>query len=211
MRVFVVDDHPIYRRGVVQSLIALDDVEAIAEAASVQEATGNPELAEVDVALVDTSLTGGRELIRRLHDLQIPVVACSPSTDETEVLEAVQAGAVGYLGKDSLTPASLAAAVRAAVVGAGVMAPDVLGTLLRGITRVSREVLEPQGIRLSRLNSRELDVLRLVAAGYPTREVAEQLCYSERTIKNVMHDVVTKLHARSRSQAVAFAVRDGLI
>jgi DNA-binding NarL/FixJ family response regulator len=211
MRVFVVDDHPIYRRGVVQSLIALDDVEAVAEAASVAEATGNPELAEADVALVDTSLSGGRELIRSLHDQHVPVVACSPSTDEADVLEAVQAGAVGYLGKDSLTPASLAAAVRGAEVGAGVMAPEVLGTLLRGITRVSREVLEPQGIRLSRLNSRELDVLRLVAAGYPTREVAEQLCYSERTIKNVMHDVVTKLHARSRSQAVAFAVRDGLI
>jgi DNA-binding NarL/FixJ family response regulator len=197
--------------GVVQSLIALDDVEAISEAASVAEATGHPDLARMDVALVDTSLPGGRELIRRLHEQHIPVVACSPLTDESEVLEAVQAGAVGYLGKDNLTPESLAAAVRAAVVGAGVMAPDVLGTLLRGITRVSREVLEPQGITLSRLNSRELDVLRLVAAGYPTREVAEQLCYSERTIKNVMHDVVTKLQARSRSQAVAFAVRDGLI
>src|SRR5690349_6714983 len=127
MRVFVVDDHPIYRRGVVQSLIALDDVEAVSEAASVAEAAVNPELAQADVALVDTTLSGARELIRNLHNQQTPVVACSPSTDETEVLEAVQAGAVGYLGKDNLTPASLAAAVRGAVVGAGVMAPEVLG------------------------------------------------------------------------------------
>ena len=64
---------------------------------------------------------------------------------------------------------------------------------------------------LSRLTSREQEVLRLVAAGHPTREVARRLCYSERTIKNVIHDVVTKLNARTRSQAVAEAVREGLI
>ena len=61
------------------------------------------------------------------------------------------------------------------------------------------------------LTDREQQVLSLIAAGHPTREVAQQLCYSERTVKNVLHDVVTKLNARSRSQAVAFAVREGLI
>ena len=127
------------------------------------------------------------------------------------MLDAIQAGAVGYLGKDTLTPEALAAGVRAAAVGAGVMAPEVLGNLLRGITRVSQDVLEPRGLTLSRLSLREQEVLRLVADGHPTREVAERLCYSERTIKNVMHDVVTKLHARTRSQAIAYAVRDGLI
>jgi DNA-binding NarL/FixJ family response regulator len=72
-------------------------------------------------------------------------------------------------------------------------------------------VLEPRGLSLSRLTSREQEVLRLVAEGHPTREVARRLCYSERTIKNVIHDVVTKLNARTRSQAVAEAVRAGLI
>ena len=91
------------------------------------------------------------------------------------------------------------------------MAPDLLGTLLRGITRASREVLEPRGLSLSRLTAREQEVLRLVAEGHPTREVANRLCYSERTIKNVIHDVVTKLNARTRSQAVALAVRERLI
>jgi DNA-binding NarL/FixJ family response regulator len=76
---------------------------------------------------------------------------------------------------------------------------------------VSREVLEPRGLSLSWLTAREKQVLQLVAEGHPTREVASQLCYSERTIKNVIHDCVTKLHARSRSQAVAEAVRAGLI
>jgi DNA-binding NarL/FixJ family response regulator len=62
-----------------------------------------------------------------------------------------------------------------------------------------------------RLSDRELRVLALIAEGHPTREVAQQLCYSERTVKNVLHDIVTKLNVRSRSQAVAHAVRDGLI
>ena len=91
------------------------------------------------------------------------------------------------------------------------MAPTLLGVLLRSLSRVSREVLEPRGVSLARLNTREQDVLRLVAQGLATREVAKQLCYSERTIKNVLHDVATKLNVRTRSQAVALAVRDGLI
>ena len=76
------------------------------------------------------------------------------------------------------------------------------------------EHLAPDGYEKpagARLTDREQQVLSLIAAGHPTREVAQQLCYSERTVKNVLHDVVTKLNARSRSQAVAFAVREGLI
>lgn len=91
------------------------------------------------------------------------------------------------------------------------MAPELLGTLLRTLSRVSRDMLEPRGLSLSRLTEREQKVLRLVAAGRATREVAEEMCYSERTIKNVLHDISTKLDARTRSQAVAEAVREGLI
>ena len=120
----------------------------------------------------------------------------------------MQAGAVGYLRKDTLTTESLGAAVRAAANGAGVMEPELLGNLLRGI---SPESLEPARPATAQLTDREQQVLSLIAAGHPTREVAQQLSYSERTVKNVLHDVVTKLNARSRSQAVAFAVREGLI
>ena len=91
------------------------------------------------------------------------------------------------------------------------LAPDLLGDLLRTIARASNEMLEPRGLSLSPLTVREQEVLRLVADGHPTREVAKRLSYSERTVKNVIHDVVTKFNARSRSQAVAAAVREGLI
>jgi DNA-binding NarL/FixJ family response regulator len=87
------------------------------------------------------------------------------------------------------------------------MTPDLLGNLLRTVSNGSGE---PKP-RPTRLTDREQQVLALIAKGHPTREVAQELCYSERTVKNVLHDVVTKLNARSRSQAVAHAIREGLI
>jgi DNA-binding NarL/FixJ family response regulator len=91
------------------------------------------------------------------------------------------------------------------------VAPDLMGTLFHGISRASRTLPEPRTRTSSRLTRREEQVLTLLADGYSTREVALELSYSERTVKNILHDVVTKLNARTRSQAVAHAVRAGLI
>jgi DNA-binding NarL/FixJ family response regulator len=206
------DPHSIYRRGLVACLSALDDVTSIGEADTVREAWGRPELVSADVVLVDHDVVGGHDFIRALREKTgASVLVCSTRCDEQELLGAVQAGALGYLYKETLTPEALAASLRTAAVGAGVLAPELLGALLRTIARVSRDVLEPRGLSLSPLTTRERQVLRLVADGHPTREVARRLCYSERTVKNVIHDVVTKFNARSRSQAVAEAVREGLI
>jgi len=212
VKVFILDAHSIYRHGLASCLSSMDEVDSVGEAAGVREAWGSRDLPEADVVLVDPEVNGGSDFIREVREKTgAAVVVCSSRTDEQDVLAAVQAGAVGYLCKDTLTPETLETGVRGASNGAGVMTPEVLGNLLRGISRVSREVLEPRGLSLSSLTAREQEVLRLVAAGHPTREVAQKLCYSERTIKNVIHDVVTKLNARTRSQAVAQAVREGLI
>ena len=211
MRVFIVDPHPIYRGGLTACLTASAEVEAVDEAASPELALLHPALPQSDVVLLDPTGSDAHGFIRRVADHGAQVVVLTDRHDEADMLGAIQAGAVGYLDKQSLTPDALNAGVRAAVTGAGVMTPEALGRLLRGLSRVSREVLEPRGISLSRLSVREQQVLRLVADGHPTREVARQLCYSERTVKNVIHDVVTKLNARTRSQAVAEAVREGLI
>jgi DNA-binding NarL/FixJ family response regulator len=212
VRVVVIDPHPIYRGGLRASLAALDDVDSVVDLATVAEAWEDPALAAADVVLVDHGAADGVEFIRRLRARGgARVIVCASGADEARLLETVQAGAVGYLCKDSLTPEVLAAGVQAAASGAGVMAPELLGSLLRSLSRISEEVLEPRGLSLTRLSSREQKVLRLVAEGCPTREVARRLCYSERTIKNVIHDVVTKLNVRTRSQAVAHAVREGLI
>jgi DNA-binding NarL/FixJ family response regulator len=198
VKLFVLDPHTIYRRGLAASLELMPDVDSVAHAGSIGEA--HAELADADLVLLDPAAGPGL-----VAELGPPVLVCASSTSEDAVLEAMRAGALGYLRKDALTPESLAAAVRATVSGNRVMAPELLGNLLDS---VSLERDRPVGVQLT---DREQQVLSLIAAGHATREVAEQLCYSERTVKNVLHDVVTKLNARSRSQAIAFAVREGLI
>ncbi|WP_217913382.1 LuxR C-terminal-related transcriptional regulator [Miltoncostaea marina] len=212
MKVFVLDPHLIYRRGVTSCLGDADGITGVAEAGSVREAWQQEGLRDAAVVVVDHGVPGALEFIRQVREATgARVLVCSGRGDETEVVAAVTAGALGYICKDTLTPESLVAAVHAAATGSGVMAPELLGTLLRNISRAHEEVLAPRGLSLTRLNPREQQVMRLVADGHPIREVAEQLRYSERTIKNVIHDVVTKLNVRTRSQAVAHAVREGLI
>jgi DNA-binding NarL/FixJ family response regulator len=208
VKLFVLDPHTIYRRGLAASLDPLPEVESVSHAESVREAWENPGLFEAELVILDPSVAGGGEFIGAVRESTgAQVIVCSSDCGEDSVRNAMAAGAVGYLRKETLTTDGLAAAVKAVVNGTGVMTPELLGNLLRG--------LSPDGAdsrpAAARLTDREQQVLALIAAGHPTREVAKQLCYSERTVKNVLHDVVTKLNARSRSQAVAFAVREGLI
>ena len=208
MKVFVNDSHSIYRRGLAASLALLEGVESVAHAGSVRESWEHPELFNSDVVLVDIAMPGGPDFVAAVAEATgAKVVVCTSACTEADVVAAVQAGAAGFLRKDTLTPEGLGNAVRAAASGTGVNAPDLLGNLMRSLATENGASKNSH----ARLTDREQQVLALIAAGHPTREVAERLCYSERTVKNVLHDVVTKLNARSRSQAVAFAVREGLI
>jgi len=208
VNLFVIDPHTIYRRGLAACLELIDGVEEVAHVESVRDAWEHQALFASDLVILDHAMPGGREFIEAVGESTgARVLVCSSDTAEDAVLGAIQAGAVGFLPKETLTTDGLATAVKAAANGTGVMPPDLLGTLARG---VSSDALDARPVA-ARLTDREQQVLSLIAAGHPTREVAQQLCYSERTVKNVLHDVVTKLNARSRSQAVAFAVREGLI
>ncbi|MGH9283859.1 MAG: LuxR C-terminal-related transcriptional regulator, partial [Acidimicrobiales bacterium] len=91
------------------------------------------------------------------------------------------------------------------------MPPDLLGRLLGQVGRLQRHVLAPRGLTMSGLAERELEVLRLVADGFGTAEIASRLAYSERTVKNVIHDITSRFQLRNRAHAVAYAVREGLI
>ena len=206
MKLFVVDPHTIYRRGLVACLEGLPEVTSVHQAESVRDAWESPPLFESDLVLVDHVMPGGPDFVGAVGESTgARVIVCSSHCVEDAVLAALQAGAVGVLRKDTLTTDSLATAVRAAANGTGVVTPELLRDLLDGLAAgIERPVA-------ARLTDREQQVLSLIAEGHPTREVAERLCYSERTVKNVLHDVVTKLNARSRSQAVAHAVREGLI
>ena len=131
--------------------------------------------------------------------------------DERGLLAAVEAGAGGFLRRSEATASALLHCVRGVAAGEGRVPSDLLGRLLGQIGRLQRQVLSPRGLTVAGLTDREANVLRLVADGLDTGEIAKELCYSERTIKNVIHAVTTRLGVRNRSQAVAFALREGLI
>jgi len=213
MRILVVDSHAIFRRGLVASLELMERVEIVHQADGVSHAREHAALPDADIVILDTSEAGCREFIAAVADgRDASVIVCTSTCDHDAVVDAVAAGAVGYLRKDTLTQDVLQAAIQAADGGAAVVALELLGPILRSAPAESAvDDGAPPRLAGSRLSEREQRVLALIAAGNQTREVAEQLCYSERTVKNVLHDIVTKLNVRSRSQAVAHAVRDGLI
>lgn len=139
------------------------------------------------------------------------IVLVLTNVDENGVLAAVEAGASGLLRRADATPESLTAAIRTAARGDGTLPPDLLGRLLSAIGKLQRQVLTPRGLTFTGLTTREVEVLRLVADGLDTAEIAKSLAYSERTIKNVIHDITMRLNLRNRTHAVAYALRQGLI
>jgi DNA-binding NarL/FixJ family response regulator len=209
VKLFVLDPHTIYRRGLAACLALMDEVVSVAHAGSVREAWEDRALFESELVLLDQSIDGGLDFIAAVREATgARVIVCTSECDQDAVMAGLQAGAVGFLRKDTLTTEGLSAAVTAAANGTGVVTPDLLGNLMRTASANGSEHAKPP---TARLTDREQQVLALIAKGHPTREVAQELCYSERTVKNVLHDVVTKLNARSRSQAVAHAIREGLI
>jgi DNA-binding NarL/FixJ family response regulator len=139
------------------------------------------------------------------------VVLVVTRLDDTAVLAGVEAGACAFLRRAEATSERLADIIRSAHAGDGSLPPDLLGRLLDQLRTLNTTVLSPRGLTLAGLAEREVEVIRLVADGLDTSEIAGTLCYSERTVKNVIHDVTTRLHLRNRSHAVAYAMRHGLI
>jgi DNA-binding NarL/FixJ family response regulator len=140
-----------------------------------------------------------------------PVVVVSRDVDEQAVLRAVEAGAVAILRSHEVTADRLVRACEGACRGESTMPPDLLSRLLGQVRDVQLNVLSPRGLTFAGVSQREIDILRLVAEGYDTREIAGKLAYSERTIKSLIQDVTRRFGLRNRSHAVAFALRQGMI
>lgn len=151
--------------------------------------------------LDDTTLP----LIRAAQRDGVPrVVVVAAQMDESGILAAVEAGACGFVRRSEASPERLAEVVMRAERGDGSVPEDLIGALLqRAGTKASTQ--EPV------LAEREVQVLRLVSEGFDTAEIAQTMCYSERTIKNVLHEVTSRLGLRNRSHAVAHAIRQGWI
>jgi DNA-binding NarL/FixJ family response regulator len=208
VRVAVVDDHPVFRLGMVALLGSLDGIEVAGQAASAAEAFAVVDGA-VDVVVMDLHLGGDsgvevtRELVRRHPAVRVLVVTMLE--DDESVVASVRAGARGYLLKGA-TPGELERAVRAVANGEVILGPQVAAramTYLSG-ARTAGAVPFPE------LTDREREVLDLVAHGLPNGAIATRLFLSEKTVRNRVSDVLTKLHAASRAEAVALARDAGL-
>lgn len=131
--------------------------------------------------------------------------------DDRGLLQAVEAGVAGILRRNQATTANILGTIRSVAAGEGTVPPDMLARLLDQVGHLQRQVLAPRGLTFSGMTERELNVLRLLADGYDTNEVSGQLFYSERTVKNIIHDVTSRLELRNRTHAVAYAIKQGLI
>jgi DNA-binding NarL/FixJ family response regulator len=210
--VLVVDDHEIVRRGLLAFLACEPDIEVVGEAAGGAEALEllaslESERRLPDVIVMDLRMApvDGIESTRRIRALHrdIEVVALTSFAEEERVHAALEAGAAGYVLKDSDAD-DVAAAVRAAHRGELKIDPLVARRLM--------SPLRGRGVdRVAELTSRELDVLRLVAAGKPNKQIANELSISERTARTHVSRILRKLHLSSRTQAALWAVREGLV
>ena len=141
----------------------------------------------------------------------LPVVLVVTEVDDTALMAAVEMGVSGVLRRRDTTPEGLEAAVQIAARGDGAMAPDLLRRLMAQTNRLQRHVLAPLGFGPSGISDRELDVLRLLAEGFDTAQIASKLSYSERTIKSIIHALTVRLNLKNRLHAVAYATKAGLI
>lgn len=209
-RVFVVDPHEIVRRGLETCLGSLPGV-TVSSAADPAQAWAGPALPRADLVMVDPA---GMEDFGRgfmcdvRHRLGAPVLICTDTADGTTITGALDAGACGVIAQDGLTVCALRAMIETAIEGSGVVSTRFLAMLRKDASAGPQQRAEHSP---SPLAPRERQVLGLIAAGSTTREIALELSYAERTVKNILHDAVTKLGARSRSQAVANAVRGGWV
>jgi NarL family two-component system response regulator LiaR len=206
IRVLLVDDHAVVRSGLSAFLAAFEDLELVGEAGSGEEAVRLCDRLAPDVVLMDLVMPGmdGAEATRviRAKHPEIQVVALT-SFKETELVEGVlEAGAIGYLLKN-VAAEDLAGAIRQARVGRPTLAPEAAQALIQA-RRQPRQV----GFDLT---DREREVLALMVEGLTNLEIAERLVVSRSTIKFHVSNVLSKLGASTRTEAVAVAVKDGLL
>lgn len=169
---------------------------------------------QVEVVLAITDAIDD-ECTRWLRSLRrstaVPMVLVIGQVDPRALVAVVQSGVCGMLRRGEATPERLVRLVEAAARGQVEFPPELLKYLVDHVSRLNENLLEPRGLTFAGLTARERDVLRLLAEGLSTKEVADRLAYSERTIKSVVQDLTIRLHLRNRTQVVAYAVRNGWI
>ncbi|EST20931.1 MULTISPECIES: response regulator transcription factor [Streptomyces] len=207
IRVLLVDDHQVVRRGLRTFLEIQDDIEVVGEASDGDEGVAGAEELRPDVVLMDIKMPGtdGIEALRKLRELANPakVLIVTSFTEQRTVVPALRAGAAGYVYKD-VDPEALAGAIRSVHAGHVLLQPEVAGALL------AQDDPGAGHGRGSSLTDREREVLTLIADGRSNREIARALVLSEKTVKTHVSNILMKLDLADRTQAALWAVRHGI-
>ncbi|MFJ5934955.1 response regulator [Streptomyces sp. NPDC093071] len=207
IRVLLVDDHQVVRRGLRTFLEVQDDIEVVGEASDGDEGVARAEELRPDIVLMDVKMPGtdGIEALKRLRELANParVLIVTSFTEQRTVVPALRAGASGYVYKD-IDPDALAGAIRSVHAGHVLLQPEVAGALL------SPDDSHGGTGRGPSLTEREREVLGLIADGRSNREIARALVLSEKTVKTHVSNILMKLDLADRTQAALWAVRHGL-
>jgi DNA-binding NarL/FixJ family response regulator len=202
--VFVYGSDPISQAGVASQLRGRPRISVVEER--------HIDDADVAVVVVDEIDECTARTVRGIQRDQCPrIVLVASVLDEAALLRAVECGTTAVLRRSEASPERLSEAVELAARGEGSMAPDLLGRLLRQVSRLQRDVLAPMGLGPQGMSEREVQVLRHLADGFDTAEIAAEMAYSERTIKNIIHEFTSRLQLRNRSHAVAYAMNAGII
>ena len=212
IRVLVVDDQELFRRGLTMLLSVEDDIQIVGEAGDGATAAALAAASAPDIVLLDVRMPklSGIEAITAVRTAApgARIVMLTASDEEADLYEAIKGGASGYLLKDASTD-EVAQAVRVVADGQSLISPSMAMKLLDEFKQMSR--VDRSAPATPRLTDRELEVLRLVAQGLNNREIAKQLFISENTVKNHVRNILEKLQLHSRMEAVMYAVREKLL
>lgn len=210
IRVLVVDDHPLMREALCAAIRAEADMEVAGEAGGGREAVEQAQSLQPDVIVMDLLMPrmDGLEAIAAIRD-EIPkvlILALTSSTEESKVLAAVQAGALGYLSKDA-DREELIEAIREVSRGNAYLPPQVALKLMHSVRRPQPDPLPPGDRPIERLTPRQEEVLDLLGQGFSNAEMAETLSVTEATVRSHIYNILGRLGLESRDQAIAYASR----
>jgi len=214
IRVLVVDDQALFRRGLIVVLSASSDVEVVGEASDGEEAVAKAQELRPDVVTMDVRMPrlSGIEATRHIRRLlpATEVLMLTVSDDEDDLYESVKAGANGYLLKE-IAVEEIAETVRAIVQHQAPVSPSMTSKLLAEFRSLARRASEREELLPPELTDREMQVLRLIAQSRSNKDIAAALFISENTVKNHVRNILEKLHLHSRMEAVTYAWRKRLL
>jgi DNA-binding NarL/FixJ family response regulator len=214
IRVLIVDDHALFRRGLQMVLEGEADIDVVGEASDGHEAIERAEATTPDVVLMDVRMPkrSGIEATRTIKDTlpSTKILMLTISDEEADLYEAIKAGASGYLLKE-ISIEEVASAVRQVQAGQSLISPSMASKLLNEFAAMVKRRDERTQVPGPRLTERELEVLKLVAKGMNNRDIGAELFISENTVKNHVRNILEKLHLHSRMEAVVYAVREKLL